>query len=66
MIPKVTDNPRPVPLSTGLVVKKVSKILSIFSGGMPMPVSNTETTISSSSFSKLVVMLMVPSVPIAS
>ena len=34
-------SPRPVPLPSGLVVKKGSKARSITSGDMPLPVSET-------------------------
>src|SRR6185369_5865729 len=40
------DSPRPVPFT--LLVKSGSKILSMFSSGIPDPLSDTETTISSS------------------
>ncbi len=39
--PKIWLRPRPVPLPTGLVVKKGSKARSITSGVMPQPVSVT-------------------------
>jgi hypothetical protein len=39
--PKIWLRPRPVPLPTGLVVKKGSNTRSITSGGMPEPVSET-------------------------
>ena len=42
------ERPRPVPTPTGLVVKRGSKILSMFSSGMPLPLSDTVRTISSS------------------
>ena len=40
-MPNTVERPRPVPLPTSLVVKNGSKILSITSGGMPVPVSDT-------------------------
>jgi len=46
--------------------KKGSNILPMFSGEITMPVSDAEINISSFSLSKRVVMLMMPSVPIAS
>ena len=42
-MPKTVESPRPVPLPTSLVVKKGSKIFSMTSGGMPVPVSDTST-----------------------
>jgi hypothetical protein len=38
------DSPSPVPMPTGLVVKKGSKMRGSTSGGMPVPVSLTATT----------------------
>ena len=39
-----TTDPSPVPLPTSLVVKNGSKILSMISGGIPLPVSATSTS----------------------
>src|SRR5580765_4648259 len=41
MTPSTVDRPSPVPLPNSLVVKNGSKILSITSAGMPLPVSST-------------------------
>ncbi|VUD74664.1 hypothetical protein MET9862_05297 [Methylobacterium symbioticum] len=41
--PKTWDRPSPVPLPTSLVVKKGSKMRGSTSGGMPEPVSVSET-----------------------
>ena len=41
--PNAWLRPRPVPLPTSLVVKNGSKIASSMSGGIPVPVSVTET-----------------------
>ena len=40
MIFRDTDNPSPVPVPTGLVVKNGSNSLSSLSSGMPVPVSS--------------------------
>jgi len=43
-MPYTVDSPSPVPLPTSLVVKNGSKILSMISVGMPVPVSSTSTS----------------------
>src|SRR5438445_299730 len=40
-MPKTVARPRPVPLPTSFVVKKGSKMCSLISAGMPLPVSVT-------------------------
>ena len=49
-------SPRPIPL--GFVVWKGAKIVCILSGGMPLPVSETDTMVRSE-FSGLVNIVMV-------
>ena len=41
-MPRIVDNPKPVPLPTGLVVKNGSNIRSRISFGIPLPVSVIE------------------------
>ena len=43
-IPYTVESPSPVPLPTSLVVKNGSKILSMMSEGMPVPLSLTSTS----------------------
>ncbi len=43
-MPKTMERPRPVPLPISLVVKKGSKIFSITSGLMPVPLSSTSSS----------------------
>ena len=43
-MPYTVERPSPVPLPTSLVEKNGSKILSMMSGGMPVPVSATSTS----------------------
>ncbi len=43
-MPCTVASPSPVPLSLGLVVKNGSKIRDTTSGGMPVPVSLTDSS----------------------
>ena len=50
--PWIWLRPSPVPFPASLVVKNDSKIRSINSAGMPLPVSLTDTTIHEPDFSR--------------